>query len=152
VVGKTLDGQASHRKVLRHAGHLRTCFRKGEDLPQRGINFVEELNTQPYDAGIVPPATFPVFDAGLVLESDDHFLGLPQGSLSVGAYFFPGNPVGLPSQDSSGATLDLLGPGLLHGGRIFGAISIEARQQLGRKVSPFVNRQVQGVTENRLRS
>lgn len=98
------------------------------------------------------PVTWAVFDAGLVLETDDHVLRFPQGSLSVSAYFFPGNPGGLPGQDSASASLDLLGPGLVDGGRILGALSVKAREQFGRKVSPFINGEVQGVTEHRLRS
>ena len=152
VVGKSPDGQASHRKVLRHAGYVSACSRQGQDTPQRGIHFVKELHAQPCDAGLVPPATFPVFDAGLVLESDDHSLGFPQGSLSVGAHFFPRNPRGFPRHDPSGAPFDLFGPSLLNGGRILRPVFVKAREQFGRKVSPFVNREVQGVTENRLRS
>jgi hypothetical protein len=97
-------------------------------VAEGGVNLVEEFNAEAFDASVVPLSSLAVLFVSLVLESDEHSSVLPQGCFGAGAHIVPGNTLGLTSHDPSGAPFDLLGPSLLHGGRILDARAIEAGQ------------------------
>ena len=152
VVREALHGHASHGKIWSHSWHPRAGVRKGEELAECGVDLVEKLEAQSSDASLIPPAGLAVFDGGFVLEPDEHCLGLPQGSFRVSAHLFPGSALRFARHDSSGSTFDLGGPRLFDSDCILDVWTIETGQKFSCKAGPLVNRESQGLTENRLRS
>ena len=142
MVRKPPDSDTAYGQVGRSTCHRSTDARKLKNLANRGVDLIEELDTEPFASTLVPTARLPILGLGFVLEVNESAHRLRRSDSAGFGTSCDEAPTAPPAKTRRARPLNLGGPGRLDFGWILTAI-IKTGVQFGSDIGALVNGQGQ---------